>query len=96
MISCPDCGSETSVIESRSTKDSRRRRRQCKACGRRFTTYEVSHPLEPVVSHQMDRTARELDCLADLLRDAKRTSERVALMLDCKRLAEVLRRLEAA
>jgi len=96
VVDCPDCGSRTSIIESRRTKDNRRRRRQCKACGRRFTTYEVSHPSELMVGDQALRAARELDCLAGLLRDAKRTSERTVFRMECERWAEALRRLEAA
>lgn len=39
---CPQCGSESRVIESRPTEDSIRRRRECTnpACGYRYTTYE--------------------------------------------------------
>lgn len=41
-MKCPFCGKEnTKVIDSRPTDDgSIRRRRQCDACGKRFTTYE--------------------------------------------------------
>jgi len=41
---CPKCGNlEDRVIDSRSSKDgaSIRRRRECTACGHRFTTYEA-------------------------------------------------------
>jgi len=40
---CPYCNSEkTSVLESRDSEDGAvtRRRRECQACGKRFTTYE--------------------------------------------------------
>lgn len=40
---CPYCGSvEDRVVDSRSSRDGRavRRRRECLACGQRFTTYE--------------------------------------------------------
>ena len=43
QMKCPSCGaSETYVIDSRSTDDdtSIRRRRKCKTCEYRFTTYE--------------------------------------------------------
>ena len=42
-MKCPYCENEDSrVIDSRHTEDGRaiRRRRECEACGRRFTTYE--------------------------------------------------------
>ena len=44
-MECPFCGeSDSGVIDSRPTKDktSIRRRRQCLACARRFTTYEAT------------------------------------------------------
>ncbi|MCB9677892.1 MAG: transcriptional repressor NrdR [Alphaproteobacteria bacterium] len=38
---CPDCAHEESrVVDSRTTGDSIRRRRQCASCGARFTTHE--------------------------------------------------------
>ncbi|MEZ4321381.1 MAG: transcriptional regulator NrdR [Myxococcota bacterium] len=38
---CPECAHEESrVVDSRTTGDSIRRRRQCVACGARFTTHE--------------------------------------------------------
>lgn len=38
---CPDCGHDDSrVVDSRTTGDSIRRRRQCSACNARFTTHE--------------------------------------------------------
>lgn len=42
-MKCPYCGHEESgVIESRPTRNGEaiRRRRECEACGKRFTTYE--------------------------------------------------------
>jgi len=42
-MKCPFCGfSEDKVVDSRSAEDDRviRRRRECRKCGRRFTTYE--------------------------------------------------------
>jgi transcriptional repressor NrdR len=42
-VTCPFCANKTDkVVDSRESKDADvvRRRRQCLACGRRFTTYE--------------------------------------------------------
>lgn len=40
-MKCPFCNFEdTKVIDSRPAENSIRRRRQCEACGKRFTTYE--------------------------------------------------------
>ena len=41
-MNCPSCSSITRVLESRRAEDgtATRRRRECPACGRRFTTFE--------------------------------------------------------
>ena len=49
---CPFCGTdEDKVIDSRQSKDGReiRRRRECLACARRFTTYERIEEALPMV-----------------------------------------------
>ena len=56
---CPYCENEDSkVIDSRHTEDGKaiRRRRECEACGRRFTTYEkVEEMILMVVKKDMRR-----------------------------------------
>ena len=45
-MKCIYCGNEESkVLDSRSSDDSIRRRRECLKCGRRFTTYEAVEAL---------------------------------------------------
>ena len=50
-MKCPFCSNEnTKVIDSRPTDDSAiRRRRQCEACGKRFTTYEKVETMPLIV-----------------------------------------------
>lgn len=51
-MKCPVCGfAESKVIDSRPVEEgnSIRRRRECLACGQRFTTFEVSEALRFVV-----------------------------------------------
>jgi transcriptional repressor NrdR len=51
-LRCPFCGTdEDKVIDSRQSKDGReiRRRRECLACARRFTTYERIEEALPMV-----------------------------------------------
>ncbi len=65
---CPYCGfAESKVIDSRPTEDGGkiRRRRECLACGRRFTTYEVIEML-PITVIKKNRT-REMFSRAKLL-----------------------------
>lgn len=59
-MKCPYCGTdEDRVIDSRTARDGRaiRRRRECSACGNRFTTYEA--PEEHVVFVVKSNGARE-------------------------------------
>ena len=51
ILKCPFCGKDnTKVIDSRPTDDSAiRRRRQCDACGKRFTTYEKVESMPLIV-----------------------------------------------
>jgi transcriptional repressor NrdR len=45
-VNCPHCDSPTSILETRKAEAgaSLRRRRECAACGHRFTTYERAVP----------------------------------------------------
>lgn len=38
---CPNCEGPTKVIDTRKGETSIRRRRECKVCRHRFTTYEI-------------------------------------------------------
>lgn len=51
-MKCPFCSeTENKVVDSRLSKDARtiRRRRECLGCGKRFTTYEHTEDLLPLV-----------------------------------------------
>lgn len=39
-MNCPECGEDSSVLESRKIDGTIRRRRECKKCSNRFTTRE--------------------------------------------------------
>jgi transcriptional repressor NrdR len=45
-VNCPSCSAETKVLESRRAENGAavRRRRECKSCGRRFTSFERREP----------------------------------------------------
>jgi transcriptional repressor NrdR len=60
---CPACGSlEDKVIDSRPTEDGLqiRRRRECVACGNRFTTYEM-HRSTPLIVIKNDKSLEPFD-----------------------------------
>lgn len=56
-MQCPYCnGVDSKVTDSRSAEDSIRRRRECSACGHRFTTYER---IEAVQLHVIKRNGQK-------------------------------------
>ena len=60
---CPFCGDqESKVVDSRRSEDgnSIRRRRECLACLRRFTTYEIVESL-PIIVVKRDGTRQSFD-----------------------------------
>ena len=60
---CPFCGSEdTKVMDSRPTDDGLaiRRRRECNACGKRFSTYERVETF-PIMVVKKDQTREPYD-----------------------------------
>ncbi len=62
-MKCPFCGDQDSkVIDSRHSEDglSIRRRRECIACQRRFTTYEVVESL-PIIVVKRDGSRQSFD-----------------------------------
>lgn len=62
-MKCPYCAEDnTKVVDSRDTKDKNeiRRRRECLACGRRFTTYEHVEKL-PVMIVKKDGRREEFN-----------------------------------
>jgi transcriptional repressor NrdR len=62
-MKCPGCGfPESKVIDSRPTVEgnSIRRRRECIACQRRFTTYEIVESL-PIIVVKRDGTRQSFD-----------------------------------
>lgn len=70
---CPDCGSPTSVKDSRSMAgiEGIRRRRRCLSCGLRFTTWESSRTYADVEKGRLikdvTRRIQDLAAIASLL-----------------------------
>ena len=62
-MKCPFCGDqESKVVDSRHSEDglSIRRRRECLACQRRFTTYEIVESL-PIIVVKRDGSRQNFD-----------------------------------
>jgi transcriptional repressor NrdR len=59
-MKCPYCGKKSRVVDTRTSGKSIRRRRECKTCGRRFTTYERVAPIQLMVA-KADGRREEFD-----------------------------------
>ncbi|MDY0043648.1 MAG: transcriptional regulator NrdR [Syntrophales bacterium] len=82
-MKCPFCAnSENRVIDSRLSKDgnSIRRRRECLACSRRFTTYEYVEDVIPVVIKKDGR--REPFERGKILSGIKKACEKRPISMD--------------
>lgn len=80
---CPFCGSlEDKVIDSRQSKDAReiRRRRECEACVRRYTTYERIEEALPAVAKKDGR--REPFDRNKILRGLKHAAEKRPISME--------------
>lgn len=62
-MDCPECGGETSVVETVPYPDRVRRRRECQECGERFTTKEASL----LDAFRLEKTKKEMRSAIDSL-----------------------------
>ena len=89
-MKCPKCGvDDDKVLDSRSARDGAaiRRRRECAACGARFTTYEeIDRDEVQVVKRDGTRQASERSKLDRAIRRAcgkrKMSDEQIRTMID--------------
>ena len=82
-MKCPFCANvESRVIDSRISKDGKaiRRRRECIACGKRFTTYEFVEEDLPMVVKKDDR--REAFDRTKILTGIKKACEKRPISID--------------
>jgi transcriptional repressor NrdR len=92
-MNCPFCSnSENKVIDSRLSKDGDaiRRRRECEACGKRFTTYEYVEEVLPVVIKKDGR--REPFDRAKILTGIKKACQKRPISMDV--IENVVERIE--
>ena len=88
-MKCPFCGDqESKVVDSRHSEDgnSIRRRRECIACQRRFTTYEVVESL-PIIVVKRDGTRQSFDRNKILTAMVRAFDKRKVEMADLERIA---------
>lgn len=54
-MTCPKCGENTKVVDSRVEEDSVWRRRECQGCGYRFNTTEIDMDMYERLVRQSDK-----------------------------------------
>jgi transcriptional repressor NrdR len=94
-MNCPFCSnSENRVIDSRLSKDGNaiRRRRECEACGKRFTTYEYVEEVLPVVIKKDGR--REPFDRGKILKGIKKACQKRPISMDV--IENIVERIEQA
>ena len=90
-MKCPYCAhGESRVVDSRPTDDSIRRRRECDACQKRFTTYETVESL-PMLVVKRDGARQAFD-RGKLLRSLMRACDKRSVTLE--QLEELTRDVE--
>ena len=88
-MKCPFCGDqESKVVDSRRSDegDSIRRRRECIACQRRFTTYEIVESL-PIIVVKRDGTHQSFDRNKILKAMVRAFDKRKVAMEDLEKVA---------
>jgi transcriptional repressor NrdR len=93
-VTCPTCSAETRVLESRRSDDGAavRRRRECRQCGRRFTTFERREP-EPAWVRKRSGERQRFD-RSKLTRALTRATHK--LDIDPRELELIVNRVEGA
>ena len=89
-MKCPFCGySESKVIDSRPADEnaSIRRRRECLACGKRFTTYETVECL-PIVVIKKDGSRQSFDRQKVLRGMIRACEKRPVSLAELERIAD--------
>lgn len=92
---CPFCSNiENKVIDSRTSKDGNaiRRRRECLACGKRFTTHEFVEEILPMVVKKDGR--REAFDRGKIFAGLKKACEKRPISMDV--IEDLLKRIEHA
>ena len=86
-MKCPYCGEfDSRVVDTRAARDGIRRRRECKHCDRRFTTYEQVAAVLHIVKSDGRREPYHRQKLLDGIRIA--CAKRPIAMADIERLVD--------
>ena len=89
-MKCPFCGySESKVIDSRPAEEGAtiRRRRECLACQRRFTTYEIIERM-PLVVVKRDGSRQSFDKVKLINRMVRACEKRPVALAELEKIAD--------
>ena len=89
-MKCPFCGyTESKVIDSRPAEEGAtiRRRRECLACGKRFTTYEIIERL-PLVVVKRDGSRQSFDKVKLINGMVRACEKRPVALADLEKIAD--------
>lgn len=81
-MTCEECFADTRVIDSRKTNDVVCRRRKCRACGHKFSSFEMT---EKAIKHLVAQDMR-LRTLQETLADSMGVSFKKPLNVNAKML----------
>lgn len=92
-MKCPFCGyRESKVVDSRPSEGSIRRRRECLACEKRFTTYETVESL-PMIVVKKDNSRQAFDRNKVLNGMVKACEKRPVPMAELERAADEIEQI---
>ena len=75
-MNCLKCGGKGDVVDSRPGPEGTWRRRQCRACGERWTTVESRNPSDAVIVAVVDDLKEAIHCVADTMATLKQIKSR--------------------
>lgn len=75
-MNCQKCGGKGDVVDSRPGPEDVWRRRQCRACGRRWTTVECANPSDAVIMAVIDGLVDSVREITDAMATLKKVKSR--------------------
>lgn len=101
-MKCPNCNAaitsaNKSVVDTRPAADAIRRRRTCRSCGHKFTTFEVHAEVSPGSGRAVRATREQLDhrAITDAVNQLMLIAARLQGLSNPPRAADVPARREA-
>lgn len=82
-VACPACGDRRSAtVDSRAKGDHVHRRRRCRGCGHRWSTYETSYPVTEIIEAVQKLCGGIDHAVTYLLNEANRATKAVTATME--------------